>query len=388
MDVDEPRRNDVFDRELRRALAAEGGAAAGPHVDAELAAAWMERQLDPVAARSIEAHLAGCQECQILMATLARLAPEAAPAAEGIAWWRRLRAGWILPATVAAAAALVIWIAVPQQRRAAQAPADQLQARVEPAPATPPAVPEPAAPEPAPEAARSADAQPSATATRRDARQAPQEANELGNLEKKEADAAPPTLERRERFADTAASPAAPAAAPAPAPQPPPPAPPAQAKALQESITVTGESPARANARQDSAIETQQSLRSAGGVAGGRVQSALVIAAPDGARWRRSGPVLEFAPRADAAFAAATMPVAADAINAGAAPGGTVCWLAGTNGVVLVSVDGVRFARAAVPAAVNLVAITAADARAAVVTAADGRRFRTTDQGASWSPLP
>ena len=71
MDVDEPRRNDVFDRELRRALAAEGGVTAGPHVDAELAAAWMDRQLDPVAARSIEAHLAGCQECQILMATQA-----------------------------------------------------------------------------------------------------------------------------------------------------------------------------------------------------------------------------------------------------------------------------------------------------------------------------
>ncbi|HET9268693.1 MAG TPA: zf-HC2 domain-containing protein, partial [Vicinamibacterales bacterium] len=128
--MDEPRRNDVFDRELRRALAAEGGAAAGPHVDAELAAAWMDRQLDPVAARTIEAHLAGCHECQILLATLARLAPAEAPGAEGLAWWRRLRAGWLVPATVAAAAALVIWVAVPQQR-APSTPADQLQARAD-----------------------------------------------------------------------------------------------------------------------------------------------------------------------------------------------------------------------------------------------------------------
>lgn len=390
MDVDEPRRNDVFDRELRRALAAEGGAAAGPHVDAELAAAWMDRQLDPVAARSIEAHLAGCQECQILMATLARLAPAEAPAAEGLAWWRRLRAGWLVPVTVAAAAALVIWVAVPQQR-AASTPAAQLQARADRSVEPPPPAVQTPVPAPAPETAPAAVAEPQAKLSRRAAQQAPQNANEL---EKKEADrdAALPSFDRRERFADAAAtSPAPPAAAPVPAPPPPasaaPAAPTAQAKALQESITVTGASPAPADAQQDAANETQRSLAAVAGAAGGRLQSALAIAAPDGARWRRTGPAFEFAPRGGG-FTAATMPVAADAINAGAAPGGTVCWLAGNGGVVLVSTDGVRFARVAAPVAANLIAIAAADARSAIVTAADGRRFRTTDQGASWSPLP
>ena len=72
--MDESRRNDVFDRELKRALAAGGGAAPGAHVDAELAAAWMDRRLDAAEARSVEAHLADCPDCQTLMATLARLA--------------------------------------------------------------------------------------------------------------------------------------------------------------------------------------------------------------------------------------------------------------------------------------------------------------------------
>ncbi len=379
VDVDEPRPNDVFDRELRRALAAEGGATAGPHVDAELAAAWMDRQLDPVAARSIEAHLAGCQECQILMATLARLAPPEAPAAEGFAWWRRLRAGWLVPATVAAAAALVIWVAVPQQRRATPTPAEQLQASADRSVETPPPAQPAVEPAPVIEAAPAAVPEPQATTpSRRLAQPAPNTANEL---EKKEVDApAAPSLERRERFAD--------AASPAEAP-PPPLAPSAQAKALQESVTVAGETPARADARQDAAAaNTQRSLAAAAGaVSADRLQSALVVAAPDGARWRRTGAAFEFAPRGGA-FAAATLPVAADAINAGAAPGGTVCWLAGANGVVLVSADGVRFTRVAAPAAADLIAIAAADARSAIVTAADGRRFRTTDRGASWSALP
>ena len=394
--MDEPRRNDVFDRELRRALAAEGGAASGPHVDAELAAAWMDRRLDTVAARSIEAHLAGCQECQILMATLARIAPDVAAAREGIVWWRRFRAGWVVPATVAAAAGLVIWVAVPQQR-AASTPAEPLQARVDRGQAIPP----PATPPPANEFAPSlekqtaplAAAETEAKADRRAAPEAPM-------LQKKEADAPPaPALERRERFAD-AAVPAAPA--PAPATPPPPVAAPRQPESLQETVTVQGQTPivdanrvtvagesaARANERQD-ASAPQRSLRGAvGGTADLRASSALVVAAPSGARWRRTGTLFEFAPRADAPFSAVPLPVAADAINAGASPGGTVCWLAGIGGLVLVSLDGSRFARVTAPASVNLVAVVAADARTATVTASDGRRFRTADQGATWTTVP
>jgi photosystem II stability/assembly factor-like uncharacterized protein len=80
------------------------------------------------------------------------------------------------------------------------------------------------------------------------------------------------------------------------------------------------------------------------------------------------------------------LPVSTDAIVAGSSPGGTVCWFVGGNGLVLVTSDGTRFARVAAPVAAALVGVTATDARSAVVTAADGRRFRTGDAGATWTP--
>jgi len=389
--VDEPRRNDAFDQELRRALAAGGGAVSGPHLDAEVAAAWIEHRLDAPARRAAEAHLADCFDCQAMLATLARISPaEETASGGGLAWWRRLRAGWLVPATVAAAAALVIWVAVPQQR-AVSTPADQLQSSVDRGPAEPEPAPE-VATEFAPDAARNAEtaprptAEPEAKAARRTAPEAP-------TLQKKEADAQPaPSLERRERFADAAALPQPPAAtAPAPAPPttpPPPPAAPEPSK-LQETLTVTGQSPARADERENAATTRQQSLRGTlAGAAALRTSSALVIAAPTGARWQRTGGAIEFAPRDNAPFTTATLPVAADVIAAGSAPAGTVCWFVGRGGIVLVSTDGVRFVRLSAPAAVDLVAVAATDARTATVTAADGRRFRTTDAGVNWSPAP
>jgi hypothetical protein len=62
--------------------------------------------------------------------------------------------------------------------------------------------------------------------------------------------------------------------------------------------------------------------------------------------------------------------------------------MAGREGIVVVTTDGTRFIRTAVPTPSDLVAVTATDARTAIVTAADGRRFRTADQGATWSLLP
>jgi len=281
---------------------------------------------------------------------------------------------------VAAAAALVVWVAVPQQR-AASVPADRLHARVDRGPARS---------VPAPEASPKAETAPSAVEP--EAKAADRTAPAAPALEKQEADAPPaPALERRERFADAAASaPAPPAASPAQAAPPPPPAAPEQLKSLQETVTVTGESPARADERQNAASTRQQRVRGAvGGTAALRTSSALVIIAADGAaRWQRSGGALEFAPRGDVPFTAATLPVAADAIAAGSAPGGTVCWFVGRGGLVLVSTDGVRFERGSAPAPVDLVGITAIDARGAIVTAAGGRRFKTADRGATWSALP
>jgi hypothetical protein len=404
--VDEPRRNDAFDRELRRTLAAGGGAAAGPHLDAELAAAWMDRRLDASTARSIEAHLADCADCQMTMATLARLSPEASATGDGFAWWRRLRAGWLVPASVAAAAALVIWVALPQQR-AASTPPDRIQTLDDRASAPDQTRSQPAAPD-APEsstASLSAEA-PAAAPPPAAPREADADAGARGF-------AAPSSEPQRKMadFARVAPPPAAPAAAPA-VPAAPElerrdraeAAAPATVEPLKETITVQGQTPivdtqtttrvgeaqGRASARQEAAAPSQDQLRrNAADVAALRAAAALTIVATDGAgRWRRAGSAIEFAPRAGAGFIAVTLPVSAEAMTAGSSPGGTVCWLVGDGGLVLVSVDGVRFIRVSAPAAVNLAAVTATDARTAIVTASTGRRFRTADQGASWTALP
>ena len=76
-----------------------------------------------------------------------------------------------------------------------------------------------------------------------------------------------------------------------------------------------------------------------------------------------------------------------ETITAGSAPSGSVCWLIGTSGLVLITADGVTFARVPLTQPVDLTSITATDARSATVTTADGRRFRTDDSGRTWRPF-
>ncbi len=73
---------------------------------------------------------------------------------------------------------------------------------------------------------------------------------------------------------------------------------------------------------------------------------------------------------------------------AGAAPSSDACWIVGAAGTVLVTSDGLRWARRPFPLAVDLVAVEASSAHAAIVTARDGRRFETLDAGLTWSPKP
>ena len=51
----------------------------------------------------------------------------------------------------------------------------------------------------------------------------------------------------------------------------------------------------------------------------------------------------------------------------------------------MVTADGLTFARVPLPERVDLTAVTATDALTAIVTTADGRRFRTGDAGRTWS---
>jgi hypothetical protein len=68
------------------------------------------------------------------------------------------------------------------------------------------------------------------------------------------------------------------------------------------------------------------------------------------------------------------------------APSPTVCWVVGTSGTVLLTMDGQQWHRRPFPERVDLVAVVAPDARSATVVTRDGRRFATSDGGLTWSP--
>jgi photosystem II stability/assembly factor-like uncharacterized protein len=73
-------------------------------------------------------------------------------------------------------------------------------------------------------------------------------------------------------------------------------------------------------------------------------------------------------------------------VTAGASPSSPICWLVGREGTILLSTDGRRWQRVAFPERVDLIAVTATDAKSATVTTTDGRRFSTADGGVGWRP--
>jgi photosystem II stability/assembly factor-like uncharacterized protein len=75
------------------------------------------------------------------------------------------------------------------------------------------------------------------------------------------------------------------------------------------------------------------------------------------------------------------------ALAAGASPAPSVCWIVGGGGTVVLSLDRRSWQAVPFPESVDLVAVAATDDSTATVTARDGRRFRTTNRGVTWTPL-
>ena len=71
-------------------------------------------------------------------------------------------------------------------------------------------------------------------------------------------------------------------------------------------------------------------------------------------------------------------------ITATSSPSPNVTWFVGRGGVVLLTIDGRTVTRVPFPETTDLTAVTATDARTAVVTTSDGRIFRTDDGGQTW----
>jgi hypothetical protein len=130
-------------------------------LDAETLAAWMDGGLATAAVEDVRAHVADCERCQALVGAIGRTRA-AIPANEPQRAPRRWLT-WAVP-LAGAAVALVLWVAIPEQRKASVAPPAPapLEKQERPAPEAPPtSAPSPpssnASPTPAPAAQRSDD---------------------------------------------------------------------------------------------------------------------------------------------------------------------------------------------------------------------------------------
>ena len=351
-------RDHILEQALTHELRAAGTPDREACVDAETLGAWADGGLDAAQMASVELHVSTCARCQAMAGAFARSAPAApGPVTSGaFSFWR-----WWFAPVAAAAAAVTLWMVVPEQRRLvvtpppAAAPAQETFARSQPKDeASPPA--------PTPGPARSVEAPKELADLRRanateGARQYRGErAADLSEKAKKEAAV---IARKQDEFAGKPSqdkNAVAGAAAPA-------------------FVAPAVPSPSARAAQEPQAPELQKARPAF---------APVVIVSPDPSRrWRIANTAIERSEDSGASWTAIRS-LAGDAITGGAAPAPSICWLIGPGGLVMVTVDGLTFARVPLPERVDLTAVTATDARTATVTTADGRRFRTDDAGRTW----
>jgi hypothetical protein len=364
--VPERDRDQLVERLLPRVMSDDVTRLQGTCVDSETLAAWSEGSLRAAEASAIEHHVADCARCRALMASFVRTTP-LVPVSESL--WRRWHLAWAVPVATAATAA-AIWVALPDNGAAPLTPAqetntlarDERSASPSSAPATE------SVPAPAPPAA-------SASAIR------PQEEKaKLAESTNNEVRQRTDRSASRE-FADPQGGAAAPAVPQAEAPAPAAPAPPAASVAAPSPAAAAAE-----RAEADSKKEIAANSGLAPLVAARRAFAPNQIVAADGtARWRIvNGQQVERSTNAGANWTPAAI-TSTDALSAAAAPSATICWIVGARGAVYVTTDGTRFVRVPFPEIVDLTSVSATDGLAAAVSSADGRLWRTTDQGKTWS---
>jgi hypothetical protein len=329
--------NRSMDDLLRDTLRAGAADSTAVCVDAETAAAFVDGTLSTRERASAEAHIADCARCQAVVAALVR----STPPLNDREWWRRPAMVWLVPAT-AAAAAVAIWINVPDS--AAPPPAQTVRsegARLDSSPIQPQVQPQ----------------IPAAT-SRLEAAEA------VGVREAAERLAKPRSL----------GAPAAPQAAAPPAPVALPDA--ARADAATsvppnvETVTVSGATPA--------VVDTMS-------VATFRTALSPIVSSNRVSQWRvgTSGEVQHSADGGKSWRTQATG-VKATAV-AGSSPSPTICWLVGPGGLVLLTTDeGRSWRRLPFPADTDLASVRATDDRTATIVSVEGRSFTTSDAGRSW----
>jgi hypothetical protein len=364
--VPERDRDQSVERLLPRLMSDDVTRLQGTCVDSEKLAAWSEGFLRGAEASAVERHVADCARCRALMASIVRTTPPV-PVAESL--WRRWHLAWAVPLATAATAA-GIWVALPDNGAAPLTPAqetnmlarDERRASPSEAPAAE-SIPAPSPPaasasaiRPQEEKARPAESTNNEVRQRTDRRAS----RELADLQSRAA--SPPVPQAEGRAPVGPAPPAAPVAAPTPA----------------------GAAAERAEADSKSQVAANSGLAPL--VAARRAFAPNQIVSADGTtRWRIvNGQQVERSMNAGATWTPAAI-TSTDALSAAAAPSATVCWIVGARGAVYVTTDGTRFVRVPFPEIIDLTSVSATDGLAAAVSSADGRLWRTTDQGKTWS---
>ena len=359
-------RDHSVERLLRRVLSDDVTRLQGECVDGETLAAWTEGSLRAADAAAVERHVADCARCRALMASFVRTTPPV-PVAETL--WRRWHLAWAVPLATAATAA-AIWVALPDNGAAPLTPSqetntlarDERSASPSSAPAAE-SVPSPAPP-------------PASVSAIRPQEEKAKLAESTNNETRQRTDRS-----ASREFADLQAPGSAPPVPQAEASPPAAPAPPA--------ASVAAPTPAAAAAERGEADSKKEVAANSGLAPLAAARRAFapnqIVAADGTTRWRIiNGQQVERSTNAGANWTPAAI-TSTGALSAAAAPSATVCWIVGSRGGVYLTTDGTRFVRVPFPEIIDLTSVSATDALTATVSSADGRSWRTTDQGKTWS---
>ena len=336
----------------------------------------MDGGLDAAGVAAAEAHASTCERCQELLATVVRTMPvsDETQMARGFSRGApaRLWKWWFAP-LAATAAAVTIWMVVPQtplQRSPTSEFAESMDA---PAKAQPQAGPaEPFAPAPPPASTPPPAVRDSLADARRNV---PASANEAKAKLADGRDTAKADADRKDAsgFArDQSSEPRRDAQAKREE----------NARASEMRQAVEAPSPAAATER----MREVPAAPSVGAVTQLQKQvSTPTVVSPDpSSRWRvLAGGGIERSEDGGRVWIPVRL-AQNEEVLAGASPGRLIAWMVGRNGLVLLATDGTNFTRLPFPESVDLVAVSSPDARIAMVTTADGRIFRTEDAGRNW----
>jgi hypothetical protein len=349
-----------MDRLLRAVLKPAPQEQAGDCPDAGVLAAFVEGELAGAEQSALDAHIGTCGRCQEALAILSHDLPPveaevAVPESGWFTWVTRPRLRWLVPISAVATVAAVFFATRPLIAPEGEVPGSSVvqMAQAPAPPAESPAIGVDALREKS--AAAAAKDEPAGQPERREA---PRSLASAPAPAKGETGAAADlqaagNLVRDKKTAEPAAEMMA-------------------ARVASEEQRTPPAAPRAVAMRQDAhKVETSLTTVSAPG-------GTVIWRFGAGGRLSRSG---------DAGDTWHEQPsgVTTDLL-AGAAPSPATCWIVGASGTVLLTTDGEHWERRPFPQAADLVAVTASSARAAIVTARDGRRFETLDAGLTWSP--